>query len=170
MKTRKIVYAGLLVACGVILPQIFHIVGGPALGKVFLPMHISVLIAGYLIDPLTALMVGVLTPICSFLFTGGSMPSIPMIYFMIIELGFYGIVISLLFNKFKVGIIISLLGGMVAGRVARGVGFVVLTKLFAISLPPNLGVSAAITQGIPGILLQIIIIPSIIVIIRKKDG
>ena len=167
MNAKNVVYAGLLVSCGMILPQIFHIFGGPGLGAVLLPMHIPVLIAGFILNPVTALIVGLVTPICSFLYTGGSMPAVPMLYFMILELGFYGLTVSLLFKKFKLNIFVSLIGGMVVGRVARGIAFVCATKLFGIVLPPAFGISVAMVQGMPGILIQIIVIPPIVVFMRK---
>ena len=49
----------LLVAAGIILPMMFHAVG---MGKVFLPMHIPVLLAGFMVGPIIGGLVGFLTP------------------------------------------------------------------------------------------------------------
>ena len=56
---------------------------------------------------------------------------------------------------------------MISGRVARGLIFVVATKFLGIVLPPAMGISIAITQGIPGIILQLLIIPPIIYLLCK---
>ena len=37
--TRKITYGALIIACAVVLPQLFHLSGIPNSGAVFLPMH-----------------------------------------------------------------------------------------------------------------------------------
>jgi len=46
LTTRKIASGGLFLALAVLLPQVFHLIGGPSAGKTFLPMHIPVLLAG----------------------------------------------------------------------------------------------------------------------------
>lgn len=168
MKAKQITYAGLLLACGVILPQLFHMVGGPGLGGILLPMHIPVLIAGFILNPIVALIVGGLTPVLSFLYTGGSMPAVPMLYFMIIELAAYGLAVSILFKKCKWGVFISLIGGMIAGRIIRGIAFMGATKLLGMALPAAFGISASLVQGIPGIIIQLVLIPPIIILMKNK--
>lgn len=37
MDTRRLVYGGVFTAAGVLLPQIFHMVGGSAMGGCFCP-------------------------------------------------------------------------------------------------------------------------------------
>ena len=93
---KKIVYGGLLIAIGVILPQLFHIFGQSA-GQTFLPMHIPVILAGMLIGPVWGLGVAVIVPILSSLITG--MPPVPMLYFMLFELAAYAVVSGLLAKK-----------------------------------------------------------------------
>ncbi len=90
------------------------------------------------------------------------MPAIPMLYLMIVELGTYGLFTGLIFKKFKFNIYVSLIVSMIAGRITRGLVFVVATKFLGIFLPPAMGISIAITQGIPGIILQMLIIPPIL--------
>jgi predicted membrane protein len=67
MKARSLAVAGLLVAMAVTLPLAAHVikVGGPVL----LPMHIPIFLAGLLLSPGLAVLVGVLSPIVSFLLT-----------------------------------------------------------------------------------------------------
>ena len=49
MKSKKIVLSGLFIALGVVVPMIFHTVN--LAGPIFLPMHIPVLLAGFLLGP-----------------------------------------------------------------------------------------------------------------------
>lgn len=67
-KTKKLVISGLLVALNLILPQIFHLFGQQA-GKVLLPMHIGVLIAGLLLGSVWGICVGAVTLILGFFIT-----------------------------------------------------------------------------------------------------
>ena len=102
--TKNIVHAALLITLGIIIPFFFHMTG--VSGKIFLPMHIPVFIAGIYLTPFYALIVGMTTPIISSLATG--MPPIfPMAVLMMVELGAYGIITSLLSRKFKLNIFIT---------------------------------------------------------------
>jgi niacin transporter len=93
---RKITYGGLLLAIGIVLPQVFHLTGGPTSGATFLPMHIPVLIAGLLLGPAYGLIIGVVTPFLSFLITG--MPVVARLPFMVVELTVYGLVAGLCYH------------------------------------------------------------------------
>lgn len=52
MKTKNLVMSALFVALGILIPMIFHSMG---LGKAFLPMHIPVLLAGFILGKRKAL-------------------------------------------------------------------------------------------------------------------
>jgi len=80
---------GVFISLGVLLPIAFHAVG--AMGSVFLPMHIPVLMAGLLMGPVIGAGVGALTPVCSSLLTGMP-PLMPTLPIMIPELIAYGAV------------------------------------------------------------------------------
>ena len=57
--TRKLVLTALFVAIGIIRPMTLH--GVPNCGKIFLPMHITVLICGLICGPTSGIACGVLT-------------------------------------------------------------------------------------------------------------
>lgn len=164
-KSRQLVRAALLIAIGVILPQAFHSIQNA--GSIFLPMHIPVLVGGFILNPYYALCVGIVTPILSSVFTG--MPPIPYIYVMILELASYGLFISLLRNKVKIGLYPSLIGGMLAGRVMSIIGNYLIIHIL-MSRPFNITTVAAgiFIQGIPGIVIQIILIPLIIYALKRN--
>ena len=98
-KTRNLVITALMIAAGVILPMAFH--GVPNAGKVFLPMHIPVLLCGMVTGPVFGLAAGIITPIVSSLATG--MPAAAMLPQMICELGVYGLMTGLLSRKVRTG-------------------------------------------------------------------
>lgn len=164
VKTKEIVLSGLLLATGLILPMIFHVFG--VTGPMVLPMHIPVLLGGMLLSPSLALILGIITPVLSSIFTG--MPVLfPMAVIMAFELGTYGFVASLALRKFKLNILSSLLISMVSGRIAAGLTVALLIMLFGIKMNPIVYVKGAIITGIPGIIIQLVFIPPLIYAIKR---
>lgn len=166
-QTKQLVLSGVFIAIGIVLPMVFHMFQGG--GTAFLPMHIPVLLAGFFLSVPYALAVGVLTPILSSVFTG--MPPIfPVLPFMICELATYGVMASILSRKYKLNVYISLIGSMVVGRIAAGAAVWVLASFFAAKLPsPTIFIAGAVTKGIPGIVIQLVIIPVIIIALKKSN-
>lgn len=170
MKIKRLTFGGLLLAVTILLPQAFHLTGIPASGAVFLPMHIPVLLSGFLLGPAYGLLIGCLGPLISFLLT--DMPSAARLPFMIGEVGFYGFSSGLLyhtlhFSKKKFGITISLIGAMISGRIIYTLMLVIFTYLLHI---PCGGPAAAITAfvtGIYGIIIQLLLIPAILYSLKK---
>lgn len=162
--TKELVLSGLLLATGIILPTIFHMFG--MTGPIALPMHIPVLIGGLLLSPQLALMLGIVTPVICGLLTG--MPVMfPMAVIMSFELGTYGIVASLATRKMKLSAVPSLIISMIAGRIAAGLAVVALVQLFGVKMNPILYIKGAIITGLPGIIIQLIFIPSLIYAIKS---
>ena len=163
-KTKEIVLSGLLLASGIILPMIFHMFS--LTGPIALPMHIPVLIGGFLLSPPIALLLGITTPIISGLLTG--MPVMfPMAIIMALELGIYGLTASLAARKFKLSIFPALIISMIAGRIAAGLTVALLVQLFGLKMNPLIFIQGAIITGIPGIIIQLIFIPALIHAIKS---
>lgn len=163
---RETVLSGLFIALGLILPMVFHAFGA---GSTFLPIHIPVLIAGFVVSLPFALAVGVITPILSSLFTGMP-PVFPVLPFMVFELATYGAVVSLLYRKFKLNVYISLISSMVVGRIVSSLVVWALATFFMAKLPnPIVFITGGITQGIPGIIIQIVFIPGIVLALQKSN-
>ena len=81
MRTKKMIYGGLLTAVGLVLPQAFHVFG-QGVGMAFLPMHLPVMIAGILLGPCYGGLIGLIVPLVSSMLTG--MPPVPKLYFMLV--------------------------------------------------------------------------------------
>ncbi len=163
MNIRVLSYSGLLIAIGVLLPQVFHLIGGQASGGIFLPMHIPVLIAGLLLGPLPGGIIGILTPLLSFAATG--MPPAAKLPFMLFELAAYGIVSGLLSGRCN--LYLALLIAQAAGRLVNALCLLAAMRLFHLNVPPVISVWTAIVTGIPGIVIQLVLIPPTILFIRK---
>ncbi len=160
--TMKTVLTGSAILAAILLPQLFHAAGvlsgiGSAAGAAFLPMHIPVLLAGFLGGPLVGIAAGALSPLISFWISG--MPALPMLPFMMIELSVYGLTAGLL-TKTKMPLLIQLLLTQIAGRAARIIAGLTAIYLFD---NPTLTVASAcwtfITAGAFGILLQWVTVP-----------
>jgi riboflavin transporter FmnP len=164
-RTREMVLAGLFIALGVMLPIAFHAVG--AGGPVFLPMHIPVLMAGFVLSPVFALVVGMVTPLLSSVLTGMP-PLMPMAFIMMIELGIYGLVVSLISKKLNS--IFTLLTAMVAGRIAAGIMVMILVNAVGIKFaPPLLYLKGAVITGVPGMIVQLVFIPVLLALVKRTN-
>lgn len=165
--TRKLVISSFLLALGILLPQVFHMFGGREVGNLLLPMHIPVLLTGFIVGPIMGFYVGILTPILSHLITGmPPMSPVPILPMMIFELAAYGIASGFLYQKLKQNLFIALIGAMVIGRLTYAIAMGIIVNLFGIQLPPGMNIVASMVSGIPGIILQLILIPAVVQSLR----
>ena len=168
---KKMTLASLFLALGLILP--FFTGQIPEIGSMLLPMHIPVLICGFLCGWKYGLLVGFITPILrSFLF---GMPPLLTAISMAFELAVYGLITGILYPKFrnsKFGIYISLLAAMLSGRIVWGFVSVIIYGLSGAAFTWQIFIGGALLNAIPGILLQLILIPSVMLIIQRfsKSG
>ena len=163
IETKSIALSGLLLSMGILLPIIFHIFG--MTGPIVLPMHIPVLLGGFLLPTNMALLLGIITPILSGMLTG--MPVMfPMAVIMAFELGMYGFTASIATRKFNISILPALLISMISGRITAGLVVALLTQFFGVKMNPIIFLKEAVITGIPGIIIQLIFIPSLVYAIR----
>lgn len=165
-KTKQLVYTAMLIALGVIVPMGFHMVG--AGGPIFLPMHIPVFIAGIMVGPWYGMLVGILAPVLSSL-TTGMPPLLPMLPIMMVELALYGLVMGLF--RTRKPIQLGLITSMVMGRIGAGFTVWVMVSLFNMTnLPANplVFVWGSIVTGLPGIVIQIILITLLNPYLRRE--
>lgn len=166
-KVQQMVRAALLIALGLLLPYLFHTIKNA--GQVFLPMHIPILIGGFILEPHFALAVGILTPLLSHIFTG--MPPFPFVYVMVFELLTYGVVISILYNKSKMGIYPSLIIGMLSGRVVNILcNYLILHLIMSKPFKLKFVMVGLFAKGLPGIIIQLILIPILVKVLQKLSS
>lgn len=153
------------VMLSVLLPQIFHVFGMN--GQIFLPMHIPVLLAGFLLGPIYGFLAGAISPIISTALTG--MPAeFPMMPIMIFELGTYGLVSGLLNKYTKLPSFASLVIAMITGRISYAISYGMIKTFMLPTISSNISVQSAFIAGIPGIVIQLIIISIILIIVKKE--
>ncbi len=165
--TKKMVYAGVLLAVGILLP--FLTAQIPSLGSRMLPMHIPVLLAGFICGWPYGLVIGFILPLFrSVLF--GMPPMFPTALAMAFELAVYGAVTGILYKilpKKNISIYISLIISMICGRIVWGIVSFVLYGLSGSPFTWQIFMTGAFANAIPGIIIQIIIIPIIVIALKK---
>ena len=162
---KRITFCALIIAIGLVLPQLFHTIGGQTAGTMFLPLHIPALIAGLLLGPLEGSMVGLFLPFLSSLLTG--MPPALRLPFMMVELCGYGLIGGILMKKSK-NVFLSLLIAQIGGRMVYGLSLIVAINILKIPAPPLAGFLTGITSGWPGLLIQWILIPLLVQLLRGR--
>lgn len=166
MKTKNLVLAGLFIALGVILPLPFHLLGS-AVGKVLLPMHYSTYFSGFILGPSYGFAVGSLTPIISHLVIGMPPMQPPVLPYMVIEMAVYGVVIGLVARRTK-NIFIPLISAMLVGRLVMLAALYLLIPAFKLPVPPLVYFKAGLVASLPGMVLQIILLPTAFSALRRR--
>ena len=163
---RKLTYAALCLALALVLPFLTGQI--PEIGSMLCPMHIPALLCGFLCGGPWGLAVGGIAPILrSLLFSRPPMFSaIPMAF----ELAAYGAVAGILYRclpRHKGRIYLSLILAMIAGRLVWGVVQVVMMGLQGSAFTMEAFLAGAITTAIPGIILQLVLIPAVVAALEK---
>lgn len=161
--------AAMFLAIGMVLPLLTMQI--KEIGDSLLPMHIPVMLCGLICGPWHGLAVGFIMPIFrSVIF---SMPPFyPNSVWMAFELAAYGLVIGLLYKKAKnkgtVYIYLSLISAMLCGRVVWGIAKLVLLgaagKVFTFAA----FITGGFIDAIPGIVLQLVLIPAVMSMINRE--
>lgn len=165
---KNMALAALFLAIGLVLP--FFTGQIPAVGKMLLPMHIPVLLCGLICGWQWGLGVGFVLPVLrSVLF---SMPVMyPTATAMAFELAAYGAVIGYLYawSKWRCvkALYKCLIPAMVAGRLVWGAVMVVLMGLGGSSFTWQLFIGGAVLNALPGIALQLVLIPAVMVLLDR---
>lgn len=163
---RKMVSTALFIALGIALPLALHAI--PNAGRVFLPMHIPILLCGLICGFPYGLACGIVTPLLSSLLTG--MPPTAMLPGMLCELAVYGLVASLLMRLIRtenlyVRVYTALIGAMLAGRAVSGILNALIFSAGKYSMEIWLG--SAFVTALPGIAIQLVLIPVIVFALQK---
>lgn len=170
LSVQKLVLGALFLALALLLPFVTAQI--PQIGQMLCPMHLPVLLAGFVCGGPVGAAVGFIAPLLRSVIFGmpPMMSAIPMAF----ELLTYGLMSGLLntfvFKKKNIGAVYaSLVIAMVAGRVIWGI-----VKLIMTGIAGDAGaftfaafISGAVTTAIPGIIVQLILIPAIVVALRR---
>lgn len=165
--TIKITYSAMCLALAIVLP--FITANNQQLGNMLCLMHIPVLLCGFLCGWQYGFAVGAVAPILRSLIVGAP-PMFPIAFAMAFELAAYGFVSGLLYKllpKKPVNIYVSLVGAMVAGRIVWGAVKFIIAGLTSTSFPFSVFIAGTVTNAVPGIILHIVLIPVIVIVLKK---
>lgn len=166
-RTQKMVLSAMFMALGLVLP--FLTAQVPQIASMLLPMHIPVLLCGYVCGWQYGLVVGAVTPLLrSFLFAVPVM--FPGAVAMAFELAVYGMMTGIFYRLFprKIwSIYASLLIAMVSGRIVWGAVRMTIAGITGNAFTWKLFLAGALTQAVPGIILQLVLIPILVMAMRK---
>ncbi len=164
---NKLVLAAFFMALGIILPFLTGQI--PQIGNKLLPMHIPILLCGFICGWKYGAAVGFVTPLLRSMLFG--MPvMMPMAIGMAFELAAYGFMTGILHQilpKKNYSLYVSLLGAMVAGRIVWGIASIVLYGIQGNVFSAQIFLSGALLNAVPGIVLQIILIPAIMIALKR---
>ena len=167
LTVRRMVSAALCLALCMVLPFLTGQI--PQIGSALSPMHIPVLLAGFLCGPWWAMAVGAAAPLLRFALFG--MPPIfPTGVAMCFELAAYGLVSGLLYARLPkktANIYVSLLVAMLTGRVVWGIARVALSGVAGQPFTWAAFLAGAFINAVPGIILHILLVPVIVLALRR---
>jgi hypothetical protein len=162
INTQQITLIALFIALCLLVPFLFHLVG---LGKMFLPMFLPILLAGFLIEFPAAMLVGFIGPWISALATGMP-PLFPTALSMSVEGFVTAGLASYLYHKKQISFWIGLIVAVIAQRLARIVILLLILPLFG--LPAKALSIADFAYSLPGVFLQLFLTPIILFMLWKS--
>lgn len=169
MKNKKLVnlvLAAVFLGIGLVLPLLTGQI--QKIGNMLLPMHIPVLLCGFICGPQYGLIVGVILPLMRSAIFG--MPVMyPNAVAMAFELAAYGFISGFLFSRAKWQCVRSLyrclITAMIGGRLVWGIAQTVLLGLAGFTF--RMFIAGALLNAIPGIILQLVLIPAVMLALDK---
>ena len=166
---RNMVIAALMLALAYVLPNFTGNI--PEIGSMLLPMHLPTLLCGFLCGGFWGAAVGFIAPVMRSVLTGGFPPMFPTAVAMAFEMAVYGFVSGFLYHRLSKtprGVYAALIGAMVCGRIVWGVVMSVLL-VGSGGFTSAAFIAGAFTNAIPGIILQLVAIPAIVLSLQKAN-
>ena len=165
---KNLTLSAMFLAIGLLLPFLTGQI--QVIGNMLLPMHIPVLLCGLICGWKYGLSVGFIMPLLRYVLF--QMPPIyPTGIAMAFELASYGAIVGLLYSKSRYKCIFSLyrsmLAAMLAGRIVWGVVEVILLGLGENGFTLKMFLAGAFLNAFPGIILQLVLIPSIMIALNR---
>ncbi len=169
-KTKKLIFASCMLALGIVLPLFTSQV--KEIGDSLLPMHFPVMICGVVCGWGYGASIGFIMPFLrSVIF--GMPPLYPNAVWMALELATYGLVIGLIYmkkhNKKNWWIYFSLICSMLCGRMVWGIAKLLLLSIKGNTFTLTAFITGGFVDAFPGIVLQIVLIPLIIIVLEKFE-
>ena len=164
----KMILSAFFLALAYVLPFVTGQI--PEIGAMLCPMHIPVLLCGFLCGWPWGLTVGFVAPLLRSLILGMP-PLFPTAICMALELATYGAVAGFLYRHLphrKAYIYVSLILAMLVGRVVWGGAMFMVLGISGGAFTFSAFVAGAFTNAIPGIIVQIVLIPLLVMVLPRS--
>lgn len=164
-KLLKMILSALFLAMAYVMPFLTGQI--PEIGSMLCPMHIPVLLCGFVCGWPWGLAVGLIAPLLRSL-TLGIPPIFPTAVCMAFELAAYGAISGLmhkLLPRKKPYIYLSLIASMLTGRLVWGAAMLVCMGINGGAFTFSAFFAGAVTNAIPGIIVQIVLIPILVMVL-----
>lgn len=167
-RLRNLILSALFLAIGLMLPFLTGQI--PEIGNMLLPMHLPVLLCGLVCGWKYGGVVGLTVPLLRSLIFG--MPYLyPNALAMAFELCAYGLLAGLIYGRFSrknIGTVYaSLIPAMLGGRLIWGLAQTALLGFSGKAFPLAAFWAGGFATALPGIVLQLILIPPLTVLLQK---
>lgn len=169
-KTQRLVLSSLFLALAYIMPYLTGQI--PEIGAMLCPMHIPVLLCGFICGWPWGLAVGFIAPLFRSLILGMP-PLFPAAVCMAAELAAYGAFSGLFYMHFpkkKLYTYLSLIGAMMIGRLVWGTAMFCCMSITGKAFTLAAFLAGAFTNALPGIIAQIVLVPIIVMFTEKNKA
>jgi LytS/YehU family sensor histidine kinase len=160
--TRNIALVAMFIALAVLVPIVFHLMG---LGSMFLPMFLPILLSGFFLNPFYAGLVGLIGPIVSSLLTGMP-PLLPVTPILCIEGFTLGLVSAIFYRMKKFSPWLCVLIALLVERIILILVIFLVIPLFG--LPPQVFSIGILVTSMPGIILNLILVPLLVKLLKQR--
>lgn len=164
---KNVVNAALCLALCMVLPFLTGQI--PQIGSALSPMHIPVLICGFICGWPYGLVIGFIAPLLRFMLFGMP-PVFPTGIAMAFELAAYGTATGILYKKLPKtvsGIYFTLIGSMLTGRIVWGIAMTIIAGVSQAQFSFQAFLAGAFLNAVPGIICHLILVPVIIIALQK---
>lgn len=158
----RMILAALFLALAYVMPFLTGQI--PEIGSMLCPMHIPVLLCGFICGWPWGLAVGFIAPLFRSL-TLGMPPLFPTAICMAFELAAYGAIAGFMHKRLprkKPYIYCSLISAMIVGRLVWGAVMFICLGVKGGTFTLAAFFAGAITNAVPGIIAQIILVPLLV--------
>lgn len=164
----KLILAAFFLALSYVMPYLTGQI--PEVGAMLCPLHIPILLCGFICNWPWALVVGFVAPLLRSVITGGFPPLFPTAVCMAFELAAYGFFTGFfhrIFPRKKQYIYCTLLISMVLGRIVWGIAMFICLASKGGGFTFSAFITGAFTTAIPGIIVQIVIVPILVILLEN---
>ena len=166
---KKMTLSAMFLALAFVMPFLTGQI--PEVGAMLCPLHIPVILCGFICGWPWGLVVGFVAPLFrSFIL--GMPPLFPTAVCMAFELATYGAVAGWMHERLpckKSSVYCSLLTAMIVGRIVWGVAMYICLGIGGGSFTFAAFVAGAFTNAIPGIIVQIVLIPILVMVLDNPN-